>query len=370
MDRELTELESLAKQSIIGSTVELDLGVRSWSNVSPKVSASQLLYEDSWRKAYEMRTHSAKAAVTSKKGVALIAGGILAAAFGLSGVWLVQTPQMQSATASAEPRSEPHQVINSKDATALMSASSSGSASIPSATTEPISKPAAAAVASTAKPASTVIPHAGATMASPAQVSSSKPAVVTAVNIGTAKPLSAAPVVTIQGKRPEDFLPEAPSPIPAPAGRPGYVDERSEASEKSMLAVDETKAMDKDDRPAAAAPSPAVKTITNMVTQVEGQKPQKKNGAASAPITAAPAKESQRVVNEPVAKPEPVRAGPLARHTILAITSAGVVITDPSSKLPKEFKVGTTLPGGEIVKSVDQVVGQVVTDRRVLKISD
>lgn len=88
--------------------------------------------------------------------------------------------------------------------------------------------------------------------------------------------------------------------------------------------------------------------------------------AASASVAAT----SPASAHAEITKPEQHKAievAPLPTYKIVTMTKNSVVIADPVSKLPKQFFVGSSLPSGEIVKSVNEDTGVIVTNARTFK---
>jgi len=66
-------------------------------------------------------------------------------------------------------------------------------------------------------------------------------------------------------------------------------------------------------------------------------------------------------------KPVEVKQAALPNYKLIAITKNSVVISDSMNPMPRQFKVGEKLPSGELIKSVSEGSGVVVTDSRTLK---
>ncbi|MFD2274254.1 hypothetical protein ACFS07_33185 [Undibacterium arcticum] len=212
MEHTRTEVESHAIDAIIGSTMELDLGVRSWSNVATTISASALLYDDSWRRAYVMKTHFVAEAIKvrriGKRGLATMIAGfafmIICLGMSYSGVLnrfegfaptLAKQQGLATAAPIVTPRKSSDNIVEPKAAAPMPSP-----ASMSIVNTVPVqSKQLSAGSA----------PTAVAVMAQQAKAPSPVP-----VREESKAPASApSPAKPFIGKRPEDFLPPAPLPL-------------------------------------------------------------------------------------------------------------------------------------------------------------
>lgn len=145
----------------------------------------------------------------------------------------------------------------------------------------------------------------------------------------------------------------APAPMPTPIGpAPELTSERSS-----------TRA---DARPPAKPAKEEPKPPTVILDEME-DKPQP--SAAAKPE--APSKSSQSskpsVVASSAATPAAAPSAPAApalspARGLIAITPDGksAVFTDPATRLPKQFKVGDKLTGGDTIKSIDAAQGKVI----------
>ncbi|MFC3110231.1 hypothetical protein ACFQAT_26175 [Undibacterium arcticum] len=353
MEHTRTEVESHAIDAIIGSTMELDLGVRSWSNVATTISASALLYDDSWRRAYVMKTHFVAEAIKvrriGKRGLATMIAGfafmIICLGMSYSGVLnrfegfaptLAKQQGLATAAPIVTPRKSSDNIVEPKAAAPMPSP-----ASMSIVNTVPVqSKQLSAGSA----------PTAVAVMAQQAKAPSPVP-----VREESKAPASApSPAKPFIGKRPEDFLPPAPLPLWAGKSPLPNQEAQPEKEEKAMLAVDETKAQEIGEarQPRQIEPKTDAKSTAH-----ESQK-------TKSTLVTDPTREMS--VNQADSKAKLT----LPAYTVLAVTADGVVITDPATRLPREIKVGKSLPNGEVVKKVSSKTSQVTTDRRILKVSE
>lgn len=79
-------------------------------------------------------------------------------------------------------------------------------------------------------------------------------------------------------------------------------------------------------------------------------------------------KQTTAIENVKLEQPkEPSKQLPLPSYKIITVTKNSIVIADPVTKMPKQIFVGKELPSGEIIKSVNEDKGTVVTNSRILK---
>jgi hypothetical protein len=356
MERQKTEVEQLASQTIIGQTVEIDLGVRSWSNVAPEVSATALLYDDSWRMAFAKKQYQVTttfqggreeilAAMGTRRAKRMLAGvlaaaALMAAGFGLSRNGLTRERPVAVAAhpraAIAAPTSAAAEVVRSQE-TPIDSNNELRREAVPA-------QEQRAASSGKAKEKSQ-----DRSMEPGSPVATRQQAQVAVAPAPARSPSEHADL-----KRPLEFLPPPPLPTPR-AQAPLYSSEKVE--EKPLLAVDETKPQESGvSRPASGPGSPAREELAPTASNSRRAEPK---------LATEPTK-----VAVPVVVNDEVKRGPLPAYTVLALTASSVVVTDPRTRLPREFKVGSRLPSGEVVKSVDQISGIATTDKRSLHISD
>lgn len=364
-----SELEEMVAEVIIGNTIELDLGVRSWSNVSTHLSPTAVLYDSAWQRAVTIRKGK-KEEKERKRRLARISGfrwrpSVLrlpaiprSLVYGLAAVFFAGSAAAYGlhAWSSKEAVRGPvtasqyiERAKKSQDAT--VSSVVPLSKTVPQPQTPPVTVAASLIVPDpTPREVQTpvvvaVVPQKASTPAVIATRAHQPVAVKPHDQKPESKPVAvavkAAPTATsasVTVAMPS--LPPPPIGIPLQIASPRPVQVAAPKKEEPLLAVDDTAK--------AAVKAPPVAPAA----------PEEKKVERAAAMDAAP---------EPT---QAVRTGPLPRYTVLAPTATGVVISDPATRLPREFKTGSRLPSGEIIKAIDPKSGQITTDRRTLRMAE
>lgn len=369
MDRHRTEIEQVAHEAIIRSTMEIDLGVRSWSNVSSKLSTSALLYDSAWKRA--ITVHGNKAAALKggfwpSKTVALGLTALIAAS---AAIGFGMTHFMDGKTLASVPVVVP-QALQPKAAPVVRVAPIAPVTPLAEVIKEAPPQPVAVTPVVSTPEAIMPVP------VKPAEPMPTKK--VPAAMVKPAKDKNALslpkPPAAPQSAMPLPTVPYFPAPLGMPQQAPAApLRDLQQAplavKEEPLLAVDETvkhavaaKAVRADeprpaDKPVAGEESIArpVAIASKFAEPKVTEQPMKMAGPRDTP---------RRTVAEPFQADKP-----LPNYTVLAPSASGVVISDPETRLPKEFGLGEKLPSGETIKSVTKS-GEVVTDRRTLKMSE
>lgn len=166
-----------------------------------------------------------------------------------------------------------------------------------------------------------------------------------------------------------------PEPAPSSAGvkpplpKPGF---QAEAPAKPTAPVPakaiapEPKAETRQPKPAEAKPSAqGTSKVAQSSEREEADQPVFDAGSTAA-RTASPVERSKSVAS---AEAAPAPSAAVSSKAILAVpTRDWIVATDPSSNLPRRYKVGETLPSGARIISADPSTGVVTTDRGNLRL--
>lgn len=409
MRNQNSEIEQLANDLIIGQTLVLDLGVRSWSTVPPKMSASTLLYDESWRRAYVMKKHAATEAVRSKKGIVAITS-MLTFSMLAFGAWkmmdfgtttpvpvmsasVTQMPAANRVEAPAQSKVSAQPAVTNLDLPVISNAKKLDASPAPQ-QMQGSPKGVLGKVA-TPSPAFKVA-SVEASPSSMVKVVDSKPTATAARVYPTAK----SPQVGSQANEPAvvKVIDVKGSPVNEISllGKPAGGSSQKVPMNRHAEVRTSTATIDPAARPSLATPILASKTqvavprasassqtapTPSLATQVEqtsgdAEKPMlavddTKAIALAEQQKAQAAALARSVKTEPEAAPrEQSKAVTYPNYKILALTSSGVVISDPSNRMPKEFKIGAQLPGGEVVKTINLGTGQVTTEKRTLRVTD
>lgn len=363
MSESVQHLGSLT-HTVQAKTLVLVLGERSWSNIPSDVSVDALLFDDSWRHKSKMRLHAAKRIFDDASGsqqnkslkkilglscIAIaIAIGIQVYSNDLDKIREKKSATLVYDIKPIKPAAEPplHRTIE---------AASSGK-----------SKESFPQIGDSELVLSEKVTDSDATIvdyqtirnsgenskiASESEPQAKAVAAATDKHIVKTKSISR-PVVS---SRVATILPSIPMPIPTQKNAKSTVllppfpqtpiAQQSVKTiaepEKSLLAVDETKHVD----------MPAAKS-----TDIADSRNQNID------------KEAVKVaVGTETAKPVVIVKADLPIYNIITLTKKSIVIRDKKTKAPRQFFVGDSLPSGEVIKSVNENAGLVVTDSRTLR---
>jgi hypothetical protein len=151
----------------------------------------------------------------------------------------------------------------------------------------------------------------------------------------------------------------APAPMPTPIGpAPELTSERSSTRAEARPPA----------KPAKEEPKPPAVIVDEMVEKPKPAVAAKPDAAAKPEAPSKAPREAVKptvvasVAATPAAATAPAAPALAPARGLIAITPDGksAVFTDPTTRLPKQFKVGDKLTGGDTIKSIDAVQGKVI----------